>query len=71
MHGPQTGDLANALMADRHRQAARVARERSAQPSQLPQPGTGSRRQSLTILLAAALAGARLALVRRRPSTSS
>jgi hypothetical protein len=71
MYGPQTSDLANALMADRHRQAAGVARERSARPSRLPQPDTTSRGRSIAALLGGAVASARLALARPRPSTSA
>lgn len=71
MYGPQTSDLANALTADRHRQAARVARERSAHRPRLSRRGTASSGQVISAILGAAIAGLRAALVRPRPSTSA
>jgi hypothetical protein len=71
MYGPQTSDLAGAMMADRHRQAMQVGRERSARPARLPQPDTRSRGRSIAALLGGAVASARLALVRVRPSTAA
>ncbi|HEY8811013.1 MAG TPA: hypothetical protein VIO86_00820 [Candidatus Dormibacteraeota bacterium] len=70
MHGLQTSDLTNALMADRHRYAAQVARERSARRSSAPRPRDGRSGWSVIALLGAAAAGARAVLVRPRPSTS-
>jgi hypothetical protein len=71
MYGHQTSDLANALMADRHREATRVARERSARTVRLPRAETLSRGRSIAALLGGAVASARLALARPRPSTSA
>jgi hypothetical protein len=68
MYGPQSSDLANALQADRHRYAAQVSRERSARSSR--HSTAGDRSGQVLAIFAAALANARAALVRARPSPS-
>ena len=71
MHGLQTSDLSNALMADRGRYAAEVARERSARRSTAPRPRGGMSGWSVSALLGALVMGARALLARPRPSTST
>ena len=71
MYGAQSNDLANALMADRHRYAAQVGRERSARRSLPLLPKVRRNGQSITAMLGAAVAGIRLALARPRPGTTA
>lgn len=70
MYGPQTSDLANALMAERHRHAAQIGLERSARRSRPSRPGALRSDQSITAMVGAALAGVRITLFATRPRPS-
>jgi hypothetical protein len=71
MYGPQTSDLANALMADRQRHAAHAGLERSARRSRTSHGRALKTGQSITAMLGAAIGSVQLALLRPRPSISA
>ena len=71
MYGPMSADLANARMADRHRQVAQVGLENSVRRS-----GPAKRRiswsgQSITAMAGALVAGLRPTIIPRRISPSA
>jgi hypothetical protein len=70
MYGAQSQDLANALMADRHRHAAQVGRERSARRAQPSLARVRRDGQSITGMLGGALGALRAAFVGQRPGIS-
>ena len=61
MYGPISADLANARMADRHRQAARVGLENAARSSRPAQRRLSWSGRSITAMAGALLAGLRSA----------
>ena len=72
MYGPMSADLANARMADRHRQAAQVGLENSARSSRPAQRRIYWSGQSITAMAGAVVAGLRSATshVTPRPRVS-
>jgi hypothetical protein len=70
MYGAQSNDLANALMADRHRHAVQAGRERSARRELPSLPRVRRHGQSIIATLGAALTALRTAFVEQRASIS-
>jgi hypothetical protein len=70
MYGPLSADLANARMADRHRQAAQVGLENSIRRSRPAPRRISWSGQSIAAIAGALVAGLRSAAVRPRVSRS-
>ncbi len=70
MYSPLTGDVANARMADRHRDMARVALESSVRRSRSSSRPFRWRGESVTAMAAAVVSSLRSALVRPRVNAS-
>jgi hypothetical protein len=70
MYGLQSSELANAVMADRHRSSAQLARNRVPGRTRRSRLWFPKSEQSITAMLGDVLAAGKLALFRPRPAPS-